>query len=228
MIKVLAIDDEPLALRQMEAYISKVPYLELVAACPSAAAARPHVPEADILLVDINMPDMSGMDFVRSLENPPLVVFTTAYPDFALEGFRVHAADYLVKPIGFSDFEKSMSRLRDRIEESRSVIRQSEMLTFRMDYKTVRVDPCRIRYVESMSEYLKIWVEGEDTPMVVLYSLRRLTEQLPPSLFRRIHRSYLVNLSLIREFSRNSVVLEGGITLPVSDMYRADLREALQ
>ena len=119
MIRVVTIDDEPLALRQLEMYIGKIPFLELVAACPSAAAARPYVERADILYVDINMPDLSGMDFVRSLEHPPLVVFTTAYSEYALEGFKVHAADYLLKPFSFQEFEASAAHLRDRIEAAR-------------------------------------------------------------------------------------------------------------
>lgn len=227
MIRVVIVDDEPLALKQLELYIGKIPFLELVASCPSAAAARPHVGEADILYVDINMPDLSGMDFVRSLENPPLVVFTTAYSEYALEGFRVHAADYLLKPFSFSEFEASALRIRDIIEKTRPVTVQPEVLTFKMDYRTVRVEPDRIRYAESMSEYLKIWLADTDAPLVVLYSLKRLAEQLPAGRFQRIHRSYLVNLSLVREFTRSSVVLEGGITLPVSDLYRTALREAL-
>ena len=119
MIRVVAIDDEPLALRQLGMYIGKIPFLELIAACSSAAAARPFVGLADILYVDINMPDLSGLDFVRSLENPPLVVFTTAYSEYALEGFKVHAADYLLKPFSFQEFEASALLLRDRIEAAR-------------------------------------------------------------------------------------------------------------
>ena len=112
MIRVVTIDDEPLALKQLALYIAKIPDMELVASCTSAAAARPFVGQADILFVDINMPDLTGMDFVRSLEQAPLVVFTTAYSEYALEGFRVHAADYLLKPIGFQDFEASVNRQR--------------------------------------------------------------------------------------------------------------------
>lgn len=227
MIRVVAIDDEPLALRQLEMYIAKVPFLERVASCGSAASARPFVDRADLLLVDINMPDLSGMDFVRSLERPPFVVFTTAYEEYALEGFRVHAADYLVKPFSFNEFEESMLRIRERMESVRPVLRQEEVLTFKTDYKTVRVDLSRIRYAESMSEYLKIWLEGADAPLVVLYSLKRLAEQLPSDRFLRIHRSYLVNLSLVREFTRSTVTLDGGMVLPVSDMYRNALKEAL-
>ena len=156
MIRVVTIDDEPLALRQLEIYIGKIPYLELVAACPSAAAARPYVEQADVLYVDINMPDLSGMDFVRSLEHPPLVVFTTAYSEYALDSYKVHAADYLLKPFSFQEFEASAAHLRDRIEAARPRVEaRPEILTFRADYKTVRVEPDRIRYVESMSEYGK-------------------------------------------------------------------------
>jgi DNA-binding LytR/AlgR family response regulator len=227
MIRVVTIDDEPLALKQLALYIAKIPDLELVASCTSAAAARPFVGQADILFVDINMPDLSGMDFVRSLEQPPMVVFTTAYSEYALEGFRVHAADYLLKPIGFQDFEASVNRLRERIEASRPAPAKEETLTFKLDYKTVRVETARIRYAESMSEYLKIWLKDEPVPLVVLYSLKRLAEQLPADRFLRIHRSYLVNLSFVREFTRTTVTLPGGVTLPVSDHYRAALLEAL-
>ena len=228
MIRVVAIDDEPLALRQLEMYIRKIPFLRLVAACPSAAAARPFVEQADILYVDINMPDLSGMDFVRSLEHPPFIVFTTAYSEFALEGFKVHAADYLLKPFSFQEFEASALHLRDRIEATRPQTKSGpEALTFKIDYKNVRVEISRIRYVESMSEYLKIRLRDEPAPLVVLYSLKRLAEQLPEDRFLRIHRSYLVNLSEIREYSRTSVTLDGVLTLPVGDLYRAALAAVL-
>ena len=226
MIRVVTIDDEPLALRQLEMYIGKIPFLELVAACPSAAAARPYVEQADILYVDINMPDLSGMEFVRSLEHPPLIVFTTAYSEYALEGFKVHAADYLLKPFSFQEFEASAVHLRDRIEAARPRT-APEALTFKVDYKTVRVEPARIRYVESMSEYLKIWLRDEPAPLMVLYSLKRLAEELPQDRFLRIHRSYLVNLSVIREYTRTSVTLDDGPTLPVGDLYRPALAAVL-
>lgn len=228
MIRVVTIDDEPLALKQLGLYIAKIPDLELVAACTSAAVARPFVRHADILFVDIDMPDLSGMDFVRSLEHPPLIVFTTAYSEYALEGFRVHAADYLLKPFGFQEFEESVNRLRERIEASRPTHEKEDTLTFKLDYKTVRVETARIRYAESMSEYLKIWLKDESVPLVVLYSLKRLAEQLPADRFLRIHRSYLVNLSFVREYTRTAVTLAGGVTLPVSDLYRAALLDALE
>jgi DNA-binding LytR/AlgR family response regulator len=227
MIRVVIVDDEPLALKQLELYVSRIPDLRIVASCPSAAAARAYVDEADILFIDINMPDQSGMDFVRSLEHPPLVVFTTAYSEYALEGYKAHAADYLLKPFSFNEFAESVAHLRGRVEASRAVAAVPDVLTFKVNYKTVRVEPDRIRYVESMSEYLKIWLTDSDVPLIVLYSLHRLAGQLPAGRFQRIHRSYLVNLALVREFSGSSVVLAGGIVLPVSDRYRAALRDIL-
>lgn len=227
MIRVLLVDDEPLALRQLESYVEKIPFLERVASCSSAEAARPFVAEADILYADIEMPDLSGMDFVRSLgDQAPLVVFTTAYSGYALEGFRVHAADYLLKPIRFQDFEASAVHLRDRILQGRPPAAE-EVLTFRTEHRTVRVEASRIRYAESMSEYLKIHLDGDEAPLVVLYSLKRLALQLPPDRFVRIHRSYLVNLSHVREYARGTVLLSGGPTLPVGDLYRAGLKAAL-
>ena len=125
MIKVLAVDDEPLALMQMESYISKVPYLELVGACLNALEARSLLEEkvVDAMFLDINMPDLSGLEFVRSLDNPPLVVFTTAYSEYAIEGFKVEAVDYLLKPFGFGDFLAASERLKSRQCSARSLKR---------------------------------------------------------------------------------------------------------
>ncbi len=227
MIRLLLIDDEPLALRQLEMYVSRIPFLEPVASCYSAAAARPFLDKVDAMLVDINMPDLSGLDFVRSLERPPLIIFTTAYSEYALEGFRVNAVDYLLKPISFKEFQISMERLKERMGQIRgtSVIPD---LSFRTGGQTVRVSPGRIQYVESMSEYIKVHLEGETAPLLVLYGLGHLSEELPSDHFQRIHRSYLVNLSMVRSFGGNRVILDDGTRLPVSDLYRPALKAALK
>lgn len=229
MIKVLAIDDEPLALRQLELYIGKVPYLELIESCRSANAAKPHLDKADAIFIDINMPDLNGMDFVKSLENPPLVVFTTAYSEYAVEGFRVDAAGYLLKPFSFDEFSRTAERLQKRLEEqkaARAAARATNHIFFKTDYKNVRVDFKDIVWIESMSEYIKIHLEGQ-VPLIILYSLRRLEEQLPSDRFCRVHRSYIVSLSHVREAGSNSLTLTDGKTVPVSDSYRQSLREAL-
>lgn len=229
MIKVLAIDDEPLALRQLELYIGKVPYLELIEPCRSANAAKPHLDKADAIFIDINMPDLNGMDFVKALENPPMVVFTTAYSEYAVEGFRVNAAGYLLKPFSFEEFRRTAERLQQRLEEKKAAMtaaRMTDHIFFKTDYKNVRVDFKDIVWIESMSEYIKIHLEGQ-VPLIILYSLRKLEEQLPPDRFCRVHRSYIVSLPHVREAGSNSLTLTDGKTVPVSDSYRQSLREAL-
>ena len=229
MIKVLAIDDEPLALRQLELYIGKVPFLELIASCRSANDAKAHIDKAEAIFIDINMPDLNGMEFVKSLENPPMVVFTTAYSEYAVEGFRVNAAGYLLKPFSFEEFRRTAERLQQRLEEKKAAMaaaRMTDHIFFKTDYKNVRVDFKDIVWIESMSEYIKIHLEGQ-VPLIILYSLRKLEEQLPPDRFCRVHRSYIVSLSHVREAGSNSLTLTDGKTVPVSDSYRQSLREAL-
>lgn len=222
MIRVIAIDDEPLALRQLEMYMAKVPFLELVAACSSAAMAAPYVAKADALFLDINMPDLSGMDFIKSLPLPPAVVFTTAYSEYAVEGFRVNAVDYLLKPFSFKEFEASCEKLRKHLEMQAALeARESDpVLHFKADYRTLSIDVRKILYVESMSEYVKIFLVDAEAPVVVLYSLKNLIEQLPADRFMRIHRSYIIALGHIAEASRTSVRLDNGKTLPVGELYR--------
>ena len=232
MIRALILDDEPLALRQLEAYIAKTPSLQLVAACHSASEARTALAERDVdaLFADINMPDLSGLDFVRSLPTPPLVVFTTAYSEYAVEGFRVNAVDYLLKPFSLSEFQASCRRLEERLAQQRTAGRaapEDDAIFFKLDYKTVRIPYEDIRFVESMSEYIKIHLLSQPTPLVVLYSLRRIAEQLPSQRFLRIHRSYLINLSHLKETGRGTVVLDDASVLPVGDLYRPALKEYL-
>ena len=222
MIHVIAIDDEPLALRQLEMYIAKVPFLELVAACSSAAMAAPDVAKADALFLDINMPDLSGMDFIKSLPHPPAVVFTTAYSEYAVEGFRVNAVDYLLKPFSFKEFEASCGKLRRHLEMQAALeAREADpILHFKADYRTISIDVRKIIYVESMSEYVKVFLVDSEAPVVILYSLKNLIEQLPADRFMRIHRSYIIALGHIAEASRTSVRLDNGKTLPVGELYR--------
>ena len=224
MIRVIAIDDEPLALRQLEMYIAKVPYLELVAACSSAAMAQSYIAKADALFLDINMPDLSGMDFIKSLPHPPAVVFTTAYSEYAVEGFRVNAVDYLLKPFSFKEFEASCEKLRKHLamQAALEAREAAPILHFKADYRTISIDVRKIVYVESMSEYVKIYLEDAEEPVVVLYSLKNLIEQLPADRFMRIHRSYIIALGHIAEASRTSVRLDNGKTLPVGELYRPE------
>lgn len=227
MIRCLAIDDEPLALQQLVAYIQKVPFLELAAQCQSAMEARSFLENetVDAIFCDINMPDLNGMDFVKSLAVPPLIVFTTAYSEYAVEGFKVNAVDYLLKPFGLQDFQRAANRLRERMEgaqasSSQPVASTSEDVLFlKTDYRIVKVSISDIRYVEAMSEYLKVWLESQPKPVITLLSMKKMEEHLP-SHFMRIHRSYIINLTKIQEVNKNRVIMDADTYLPIGDMYK--------
>lgn len=223
MIKCLVVDDEPLALRQLVSYIEKIPYFECAASCMNGIEAREVLDggNIDVLFVDINMPDMSGMDLVRSLSRPPMIVFTTAYSEYAIEGYKVNAIDYLLKPFSFEDFEKVAQKIRDRYAE-KTVAEKSDSdnyLFFKTDYKIVRVEIPKITYVEGMSEYLKIHLEDSPQPVVALLSMKKLEENLP-SYFMRIHKSYIINLGKVREVNKGRVSVSPEVYLPIGDLYK--------
>lgn len=220
MIRAIIIDDEPLALKLLEVYIGRIPDVELRASCPSVATARPFLGEADVLFTDINMPDMTGIDFVRSLENPPLIVFTTAYSEYAVEGFRVNAVDFLVKPFGFEEFKETVARVRTMMElKSRpaSPIQES-VIFFQVGHQKRRVSTADILYVESMGAYLRVFITRDD-PLIVLGNFKSILDADPDRFFR-IHKSYTVNLAQIRQAGRSSVTLTDGTALPVGESYR--------
>ena len=231
MIRCLAIDDEPLALQQLVAYIGKVPFLELAAQCQSALEARTFLENdtVDAIFCDINMPDLNGMDFVKSLVSPPLVVFTTAYSEYAVEGFRVNAVDYLLKPFGLQDFQRAANRLKERLEDaSASPIAPapSDVIYLKSDYRIVKVSIPDIRYVEAMSEYLKIWLDNERKPIITLLSMKKMEERLPGN-FMRIHRSYIINLDKIQEVNKNRIIMDAETYLPIGDMYKESFQAYL-
>ena len=234
MIRCLAVDDEPLALQQLVTYIEKVPFLELAGKCSNAVEAHAILQKEpiDALFCDINMPDLNGMDFIKSLAAPPLVVFTTAYAEYAVEGFRVNAVDYLLKPFGLDEFRRAANRLQERLageaqqQTASAVHADDDSLYVKTDYRVVRIQVSKIRYVEAMSEYLRIYVEGEAKPVITLLSMKKLEEWLPDT-FMRIHRSYIVNLQKVQEVNKNRIILDADTYLPVGDMYRDAFQQYL-
>ncbi len=237
MIHCMAIDDEPLALQQIVAYIGKVPFLELIAQCQSALEAREFLEHdtVDAIFCDINMPDLNGMDFIKSLTVPPLVVFTTAYSEYAVEGFRVNAVDYLLKPFGLQDFQRAANRLKDRLESNAPAVSASvngasvvggfaadtsdDTIFLKTEYRIVKVSISDIRYVEAMSEYLKVWLSSEPKPIITLLSMKKMEERLPDT-FMRVHRSYIINLTKIQEVNKNRVIMDADTYLPIGDNYK--------
>ena len=233
MIRCLAIDDEPLALQQLVTYIEKIPFLELAAQCQSALEARKYLEQetVDAIFCDINMPDLNGMDFVKSLQYPPMVVFTTAYSEYAVEGFKVNAVDYLLKPFGLQDFQRAANRIKERMELSANgqqptANSQDGTLFVKTEYRIVKITIADIRYIEGMSEYLKIYIEGESKPIITLLSMKKITEHLPDT-FMRIHRSYIVNLTKIQEVNKNRIIMDADTYLPIGDLYKEGFQNYL-
>ena len=237
MIRCLAIDDEPLALQQLVTYIGKVPFLELAAQCHSALEAKTFLEQdtVDAIFCDINMPDLNGMDFIKSLAVPPHVVFTTAYSEYAVEGFRVNAVDYLLKPFGLQDFQRAANKIKELKElEKLKELKGPSSLTshlspltsenddvvfLKTEYRMVKISIQDIRYVEAMSEYLKVYLDSEKKPIVTLLSMKKMEERLPDN-FMRIHRSYIVNLSKIQEVNKNRIIIDDDTYLPIGDLYK--------
>lgn len=230
-IRCIAIDDEPLALQQIAMYIEKTPFLQLTAACSNAfdAIELLREQEADLLFVDINMPDMNGLDFVRGLSCRPMVIFTTAYSEYAIEGFRVDAIDYLLKPISYAAFLHSAEKAQRQYQLLQAASERPAVSSIfvRSEYKTVQVDIDSILYVESRSEYVRIITDG-GRPIMTLGSLRSYEEKLPADRFMRIHRSYIVNLSRIVAVERKHVVLPQDHVIPVGELYEERFRRYLK
>lgn len=225
MIRCLAIDDEPLALKQVVDYIEKTPFLELAGKCESSLQAIEIIENVrvDLMYVDINMPDLNGLDFVKSLNNPPRVVFITAYSEYALEGFRVDAIDYLLKPIGYRDFLKSANKVKTWFEAHQQkldeVTSNIDFLFIKSGYKLLRIKFDEIKYIEGMSEYIKIHLTSSK-PVMTLLSMKSVEEKLPSDQFMRVHRSYIVNLTKISVIERNRIIFDEKVYIPVSDQYK--------
>ncbi len=225
-IKCLAIDDEPLALKQLAAYLAKVPFFEVAGCCQSALEAIPLLDKQpiDAIFIDINMPDLNGMEFVKSLQHPPLVVFTTAYQEYAVEGFKVDAIDYLLKPFGMGDIMQAADKVKRQYDllhaASVAPVDKDETIFLKSDYRVVRIQIRDIIYIEGMSEYLRIHLSDGSKPVTVLLSMKKIEERLAGFDFMRIHKSYIVNLRHITEINRSRIVLDSGLDLPIGDSYR--------
>ncbi len=238
MMKCIIVDDEPLALVQLQKYVERVPFLQCVKACSSASEAMEVLSgqEIDVMFLDINMPDINGLQLVRSLVNSPMVVFTTAYSEYAIEGFKLDAIDYLLKPFSFEQFMKAANKVHEiytlRHKAAQGYSEDGTMLDdclyVKSDYRMLRIPISKIKYVESMSEYVRIYVEGHSKAVVSLMSMKKIEEFLPSQLFMRVHRSYLVNLNKIIEVSRMRIVYDDGVFVPIGDMYKDKFFEYIE
>lgn len=235
-LSCIVIDDEPLAVRQMESYISRVPFLTRLESFDNAVDARKWLDDGnsvDIIFVDINMPELSGVDFVRGLENQHMVIFTTAYSEYAIEGFKLDAIDYLLKPFSFDTFERAVNKAHSVAEllalrnganvEDRLPISEhsadKECISIRADHKTTLVRYSNIVYLESAGEYIRLHL-ADKTKLVTLFRMKNMESELPSDRFIRVHRSYIVNIEHITGYTKGRVFLTDDEYVPIGENYK--------
>jgi two-component system LytT family response regulator len=225
VINCLLIDDEPLALQVLEDFVFKTPYLKLAGKFeePLLALSLLEAKKIDLLFLDIKMPDISGIDFFKSLSHKPEVIFTTAYSEFAMEGFELKAMDYLLKPISFEKFITACNRVRDFLE-ARNVknLKGRDYFFINDAHKLHKIFYNEILYLEGYKDYTKLYLANTNSPLLVLHNLKYFEELLQENGFIRIHRSYIVPVRMLNTISRKSVTI-GNRSLPVSDNYRDNL-----
>ena len=227
MINCLLIDDEPLALNLLEDYVSKIPFLNLAGKFdePLKALSVLQSQKIDLLFLDIKMPDISGIDFFKSLTYKPQVIFTTAHTEFAMDGFELKAMDYLLKPISFEKFVSACNRVKDYLETK--TVKNKDYFFINVTHKLHKIFYSDILYLEGFKDYTKIYMANSTTPLLVLHNLKYFEEQLHQNDFVRIHRSYIVPIRMLNTISRKSVTI-GNKNLPVSDNYRNNLFSLVQ
>jgi len=225
--RCVAVDDEPLALDIIKAYVAKIPALTLVQTFDDAIAASEFLRATaiDILFVDIQMPDVTGIDLVRALEKKPVVIFTTAHKNYAYEGFQLDAIDYLLKPIAFENFSKAARKAIDYLEYSnKPASAPEESLYVYSEYKLVKINLGDIEYIESLEDYIKIHI-ADSKPILTLMSMKKVLEKLPENKFKRIHRSFIVPITKVASVQNRKAFLTSGKELPISDSYASFIQD---
>ena len=230
MIRTIIVDDEPLALDVLKTYIDQLKNVELVAACNNALEANEALKhhDVDLLCLDIHMPQITGIEFLKSLKNPPLVLFTTAHPDYALEGFELDVVDYLLKPISLDRFMKAINKVEDRMEKSEAP-EADDHFYVKADKKLVKVHYRDILYIEGLKDY--VIIRNETSRVITLQTMKSLENKLSTDHFIRVHRSYIVNIDKIQSIMGNMLeILEKGQLkhIPVGKNYRDQLMEMIE
>lgn len=224
-LKCLAIDDEPLALELLEDNIRQLPFLQLVGKCSNAMQAMQVIQqqEVDLIFLDIQMPGLTGLQFIQSMKQRPLIILVTAYEKFALDGFNLDVVDYLVKPVPIERFIKACNKALDlyRVNHHIPVSKDSSSPYFfiNVDYKMLKVEFNDIIWMEGLKDYLKIHLKSSTSPLVVRMSMKNMEEQLPSTQFLRVHKSYILSKNAISAVRKNSVFINS-MELPVGDMYK--------
>ena len=227
-LKCAIVDDEPLALGLLESYVTKTPFLELTGKYSSAVQAMKELPEnqADLLFLDIQMPELSGLEFSKMVAPHTRIIFTTAFEQYALDGYKVNALDYLLKPISYNDFLQAANKAVQWFELLKQPQEEITSIFVKSDYKLIQIKLDNILYIEGLKDYVKIYEEGANRPILSLMSMKSMEELLPASRFMRVHRSYIVQKSKIRVIDRGRIIF-GKTSIPVSESYKAVFQEYL-
>lgn len=227
MIRCIAVDDEPLALEIIEDYAKKSAALQLVQKFNRAADALKFLQEeerVDLIFLDIKMPDIDGIQLVKSLKNPPLIIFTSAYEQYALDGYNLDVIDYLLKPISFERFLKSVTKVQEYLSKEKTPSsattgdgKLNDYIFIKTEYKIIKINLEDILFIEALKDYTKIYTQNQ--PVLTLRSLKSFENKLPQEKFIRVHRSYLVSLDKINSVERNTVMIANQ-PIPISEGYR--------
>ena len=249
ILNCIAVDDEPLALGLVASFIEQTPFLNLVGRFPSAIEALKaiHSQKIDVVFLDIQMPDLNGLELARVIDNSkgnkPRIIFTTAYNQFALEGYRVDALDYLLKPFNYEEFLHAATKAlaySELVEKSNAAIAapsaavaaapedrlEDEYLFLKVEYQLVRIALNDILYIEGLKDYVKVWLQNVEKPILSLTSLKALEEKLPSKKFMRVHRSFIVSLDKINSITRNALQINK-VNITIGDQYKEAFNEFL-
>ena len=236
-ITCLIADDEPMALSLIESYVLKTPFLELKAKCNSAIKAMEFLEtdsDIDLFFLDIQMPDLTGLEFSRLLPAKSKVVFTTAFDQYAIEGYKVNALDYLLKPFDYNEFLNAAQKARNHFEtnslqntENQQNNRNSDFIFVKSEYRQIKINFNEILYIEGLKDYVKIYTSSHPRPILTLMSLKKLEEELPSEQFMRVHRSYIISLEKIEAIERNHVVIKEGF-ITIAPNYKDILMEYIK
>jgi DNA-binding LytR/AlgR family response regulator len=220
----MIVDDEPLALDLLESYVAKTPFLHLAGRCNNALAALDilHNVHIDLVFLDIQMPELNGLELAKMIGDNTKVIFTTAFQQYALEGFKVSALDYLLKPISYQEFLQAAGKAVKWFEMLRNtpaVEPANASIFVKTEYRLVQIFLNQILYIEGLKDYVKIYLENTNEPILSLMSMKSLEERLPRDKFMRVHRSFIVQLDKIKTIERNRIVF-GKIHIPISETYK--------
>ena len=231
-LNCIIVDDEPLALDLLETYVRRTPFLRLTARCDNAVEALAALDKepVDLAFLDIQMPELNGLELSRLITHRTKIIFTTAFEQYALEGFRVDAVDYLLKPFNYAEFLRAATKAQHLVELERNQTADTchpDSIFVKSDYKLVQIELRHILYIEGLKDYVRIQTDTPQGGILTLMNMKNIEERLPADTFLRIHRSYIVNINQIKTIERNRIVF-GKVYIPVSDSYKDRFAEMLE